>query len=201
MKRTKRMSAFGRTMKAILRVHCAMRQKTEEEVGYMKRILIAFVAIIFLLAFSSLALAIDRAPKECGVDEKEEPVKLKEIEKTEVREGKAERIPAPEKESQKIKKLKEGEVGEEATEELPKRLQSPEKQKDSEKYDYFIDKNNNGIDDRQEGKSKETTSPRAIRPAPKDRQPRKPAPSIKKTGEKKKTRATSEEKEVKRERK
>jgi hypothetical protein len=175
----------------------------------MKRFLIAFISIVTFLAFSSfmvswsnhLALAIDRAPKESGADEKEKPAELKEIEKTEVKEGKAERIPPPEKESQKIKKLKEGEVGEEAPEKLPKWLQSPEKQKASEKYDYFIDKNNNGIDDRQERKSKETTSPPAIRPAPKEEQPIKPAPSIKKTGEKKKTRETPKEKEVKRERK
>jgi len=182
---------------------------SKKRLKYMKRSLIAFISIVTFLAFSSfmvswsnhLALAIDRAPKEGGADEKEEPAELKEIEKDEVKEGKAEGIPPTEKESQKIKKLKEGEVGEEAPEKLPMRLQSPEKQKASEKYDYFIDKNNNGIDDRLEGKSKGTTSPPAIRPAPKEKQPIKSAPSIKKTGEKKKSKEAPKEKEIKRQRK
>jgi hypothetical protein len=189
--------------------HGIKKSTNYKEVIPMKRFLITFISVLTFLAFSTfmvswpnhLALAIDRAPKEGGAEKKDQPAELKEYEKIEVKEGKAERIVPPENKSQKTKKQEAGEIREKVPEKLPERLQSTEIQKANEKYDYFIDKNNNGIDDRQERKSKETTSPRAIRPAPQEKQPIKPAPSTKNTGEKEKTRETPKEKEVKRERK
>jgi hypothetical protein len=164
----------------------------------MKRLLIVFVSIITILAFFSLALAIDRTPKENKIKEVEEPVEnpteggaaSKEYEKTEVKEGKAGGITAPEKESEKIGEKKAKET---IPEKVTNRLKSLEKQKTEEKYDYFIDKNNNGIDDRLERKSKEPVSPPSIRPIPKDEKPKEVTPSIKKTSEKKKTGETPKE--------
>lgn len=161
----------------------------------MKRFLIGFVAILTLWAFFSSALAIDRTPKESKAKEKEKPAELKEYEKTEVKEGKAKGIISPEKKGEKIKSKTKGEGT--VSEKLTEWLKYREKRKAKEKYDYFIDKNNNGIDDRLERKSKEPISPPAIRPMPKEKQPTKPAPSIKETGEKKKIKETPKEKEVK----
>ena len=161
----------------------------------MKRFLIAFVAILTLLAFFSSALAIDRTPKDSKAKEKEKPAGLKEYEKTEVKEGKAKGSNTPGGKSEKIKSKTKGE--ETVPEKLTKWLNSREKRKAKEKYDYFIDKNNNGIDDRLERKSKEPISPSAIHPVPKEKQPTKPAPSIKETGEKKKSKEAPKEKEVK----
>jgi hypothetical protein len=176
----------------------------------MKRFLIVFVTIIALLAFFSLASAIDRAPKDDKAKEKEEPAKLKEYDKTDVNEGKVENSAkggaegeiAPEKKGEGIKKqTQEGDKTKGTVpNKLTKWLKSLDKQKAEEKYDYFIDKNNNGIDDRLEIKSKEPVSPPAIRPVPKKEQPVKPAPSTKKTDEKKKEREAPKEKEAKRQR-
>jgi hypothetical protein len=177
----------------------------------MKRFLIVFVAVVFLLVFFSFmmswsnhfALAIDRTPKENNTKEKEEPAESKEYEKTEVKEGEAEGNLPLEKESGKIEKKTIGEkkAKETVPEKVTKWLKSLEKQKAEEKYDYFIDKNNNGIDDRLERKSKEPISPPAIRPVPKEKQPTEATPSTKETGERKKTRETPKEKETKKQRK
>lgn len=163
----------------------------------MKRFLIVFVSIVTLLAFFSSALAIDRAPKESKAKEKEKPAELKKYEKMEVKEGKAKGIISPEKKSDKIKGKGEGKIKGTAPEKLTKWRKSWEKQKAKEKYDYFIDKNNNGIDDRLERKSRKSISPPAIRPVPKEKQPTKPVPSIKETDKKKNIKEAPKEKEVK----
>ena len=160
----------------------------------MKRFLIGFVAILTLLTFFSSALAIDRAPKDSKGKEKGKPVELKEYERTEVKEGKAKGIISPEKKGEKIKSKTKGEGT--VPENLTKWRKSWEKRKVKEKYDYFIDKNNNGIDDRLERKSKEPISTPAIRPVPKETKPPKPAPSIKKTSEKKRIKEAPKGKEV-----
>lgn len=185
----------------------------------MKRLLIILVSIVAILTFFSFigslsnhsALAIDRSPKENKTKEKEEPVEnpaeggaeSKEYEKTEVKEGEAEGNVPLEKESEKTEKNTIGEkkAKETVPEEVTKWLKSLEKQKAEEKYDYFIDKNNNGIDDRLERKSKEPISPPAIRPVPKEKQPTQVTPSTKKTGEEKKIREAPKEKETKKQRK
>jgi len=183
----------------------------------MKRLLTLFIFVIIILAFFSPTLAIEQTPKETKAEKKEEPVEnpalrlaqggeqsrtaeggadSQEYEKTEIREGKTEGTVLSENKDEKTKQeTKEGKTKGTISEKLTKWLKSLEKQKAEEKYDYFIDKNNNGIDDRQERKSKETTSPPTIRPKPKEEQPTKPAPSIKKTGEKEKNREAPKEKE------
>ncbi|KPK74698.1 MAG: hypothetical protein AMJ89_05605, partial [candidate division Zixibacteria bacterium SM23_73] len=94
------------------------------------------------MAFFSSALAIDRTPKDSKAKEKEKPAGLKEYEKTEVKEGKAKGSNTPEGKSEELKSKTKGE--ETIPEKLTKWLNSREKRKAKEKYDYFIDKNNNG---------------------------------------------------------
>ncbi len=192
-------------------------------------VLVSIVAILTFFSFmgslsNHSALAIDRTPKENKTKEKEEPVEnpalrqaqggeqsrtteggaeSKEYEKTEVKEGEAEGNVPLEKESEKTEKKTMGEkkAKETVPEKVTKWLKSLEKQKAEEKYDYFIDKNNNGIDDRLERKSKEPVSPPAIRPIPKEEKPKEVTPSTKKTGEEKKIREAPKEKETKKQRK
>ena len=166
----------------------------------MKRFLIGFVAIVTLLAFFSSALAIDRNPKDSKAKEKEKPAEFKQYEKTEVKEGKAKGITSLEKKGDKTKRKTKGEEKIRGTvpEKLTKWQKSWEKQKAKEKYDYFIDKNNNGIDDRLERKKpKKPVSTPIIRPVPKEKQPAKSAPSIKETDKRKKIKEAPKEKEVK----
>jgi hypothetical protein len=158
----------------------------------MKRYLIVFVSLVTLLAFFSSALAIDQTPKESKAKKKEEPIELKEGKKREVKEGEAKGVATPEKKGEKIK---EKIVPEKFTESLKAREEQKAKEK-KEKYDYFIDKNNNGIDDRLEKKSRKSISPSAIRSIPKGREPVKPVPSIKETEEKKKTEEAPKEKQL-----
>lgn len=165
----------------------------------MKRFLIVFVSIITLLAFFSSASAIDRSPKEDQAKEKEKPAEFKELERKGVKEGKAEEITPLEKQREKTETQakEEGKIKEAVPEKLNKRLKSLEKQKAEEKYDYFLDKNNNGIDDRLEQKSQKPVSPSAIRPVPQEKQPVSPAPSVKGTSEEKKIKEAPKEKEAK----
>jgi hypothetical protein len=177
------------------------RTKSKEGVRCMKKLLIDLVVIVALLAFSSSALAINRASKEDQT--KKEPTESKQYEKTELKEGEIEgtyRLESKEEKTNEEAK-KEGRIKGIVPEKLPRRLQTTEKQKAEEKYDYFIDKNNNGIDDRQEKKSGQKPSPRpAVRPIPKEEQPVKPATAVKETGEKKKARETPKQNEDKRQR-
>jgi hypothetical protein len=168
----------------------------------MKKFLVVFVSLVTFLAFFSFmvslpnrsALAIDRSPKKSEAKEKEKPAEFKELERIGGKEGKT---------NETISSEKKGETKTRGTvpQTQAKGLQSAEKQKPKEKYDYFIDKNNNGIDDRLERKSKESVSPPAVRPVPKDKQPTKSAPSVretdKKTDKKKEIKEVPKKKEVK----
>ncbi len=142
----------------------------------MKRFLIASISLVTFLAFFSSALAIDRSPKKSEAKEKKKVEELKEGQKKDVKQGKAKGT-TTERRSWEVKRT--------SPEELSKR-RATEKQKIQEKYDYFIDKNSNGIDDRLERRSKKPVSPSAIRPAPKEKQTAKPAPPVKKADKKKK---------------
>jgi len=169
----------------------------------MKRFLIGFVSTVTLVGFFSFmvslpihsALAIDRSSKENKAQEKSKPTELKEFEEKDLKEGKAKGITSAERESEKTQpKTKVEATVLEKSKEHPT---PPKKEKAKEKYDYFIDKNNNGIDDRLERKKpKEPVSPSAIRPAPKEKQPVKIVPSIKET-EKKKIKEAPKKKEAK----
>jgi hypothetical protein len=142
----------------------------------MKKFLIVSISLVTFLAFFSSALAIDRSPKKSEAKEKKKVEELKEGQKKDVKQGKAKGT-TTERRSWEVKRT--------SPEELSRR-KATEKQKTQEKYDYFMDKNNNGIDDRLEKRQKRSVSPPAIRPAPKEKQTAKPTPSAKKTEVKKK---------------
>ncbi|KPL02824.1 MAG: hypothetical protein AMJ73_08175 [candidate division Zixibacteria bacterium SM1_73] len=173
----------------------------------MKRFLIGFVSTVTLVGFFSFmvslpihsALAIDRSSKENKAQEKSKPTDLKEFKEKDLKEGQAKGITSVEKETEKTKP----ETKEEArvVEKADKQPKPPKRERAKEKYDYFIDKNNNGIDDRLERKKqKQPVSPSTIYPAPKEKKPVKVVPSIKET-EKKKIKEAPKKEEVKEARK
>jgi hypothetical protein len=153
----------------------------------MKKLLIALVSLVTLLAFFSSALAIDRNPKKSKA--KEETEKLKEGQKEDLKKGKAKGTTTTERRSWEVKRI--------SPEQLGKQSKTSKKRKVKEKYDYFIDKNSNGIDDRLERRSKKPASPSAIRPAPKEKQIPKPAPSVKEPDKKREIKEAPKKKEVK----
>jgi hypothetical protein len=156
----------------------------------MKKLLIAFVSLVTLLAFFSSALAIDRSPKKSEAKENKKSEELKEGQKKDVKEGKTQGTSTTEKRSWEVKRT--------SLERLSKQSKTAEKQKVKEKYDYFIDKNSNGIDDRLEKRSKKPVSPSAIRPASKEKPTTKPsAPAVKVPEKKKEVKEAPEKKEVK----
>jgi hypothetical protein len=141
------------------------------------------------------ALAINRAPKESKANEDGKPTELKEFDEKSVKEGKDKGITSSEEKSEKTKPI----MKEEATipEKPSKQTEPPKKEEAKEKYDYFIDKNNNGIDDRLERKEpKKSVSPSTVRPAPKEKEPVKVVPSTKET-EKKKIKEAPKKEEAK----
>ncbi len=120
-----------------------------------KRIFVVFVCVLTTVAFLSSAWAIDRGPKSKGSEDKKKPVEFKQIKEKTKRKERYQDLSSFEKIIQRS--------------ETPQKL-VPQKSERSgvrfrtirkkEKYDYFIDKNNNGIDDRLErklSKSRERT--------------------------------------------
>lgn len=121
----------------------------------MKKRLIILVCILTLLAFVSSASAINRAPKK-SADSKDEPTELKEKTK-----DRTKTKPKSRASSLSEKVMRSGES---------KQRIGPKESKDSkrgsgskgskERYDYFTDKNNNGIDDRLEKDIKKKRVPK-----------------------------------------
>ncbi len=116
--------------------------------------LVIFTLSVFLF---SAALAIDRVPKkgDSATGEKKEKVKsspsveteeeIAPSKKEEPKKGTREPV-----ESKKAKKKKESGLSK-----ILKKLKPSRKKEIKEEYDYFIDKNKNGIDDRLEKKKTE----------------------------------------------
>lgn len=98
-----------------------------------------------MLTFLVSAEAIDKAPKSNDSNSKKEPTEFKQINKKKPREIKR-RIVTPSYRNTQKSESKETDVAK--TQEKTKEWF--ETQKGNEKYDYFIDRNNNGIDDRLE---------------------------------------------------
>lgn len=111
----------------------------------MKRIFIVFVSIAVVVAFVSSAPAIDRAPKKSGSEAKKETTDIKEMTK-EKAEQKSRKSTFKEKTAGTI----QGRQGTEGK----KAEKTKVRPRTREKYDYFIDRNNNGIDDRLEKETK-----------------------------------------------
>ena len=112
----------------------------------MKRIFTGMICWITVIVFLSSVQAIDRSPKSSDSDQKKEP--------TEIKEGKAKR-------SFEVTR-KTNSPSEKATVKDDSQKNAEAKTVEGkEKYDYFLDRNNNGIDDRLEGNviSKEKKKP------------------------------------------
>ncbi len=123
----------------------------------MKRIFIVFVSIVIMATFVSSASALDRAPKKSGPEGKRETTEIKEMTKEEAK-RKARKSSFSEKKTRTVQNLKRTEG------EKPEKAKTRSRTKKSkEKYDYFIDRNNNGIDDRLE---KEARAKKASKPEP-----------------------------------
>ncbi len=149
----------------------------------MKKIFIVLVIIAVSMAFISSAWAIDRAPQKSGSDsttEIKEMAKEKAKEKQKPRKSTFTEKTLPSVESQKATK----------GEKSDKTKDKPGTIKGKEKYDYFIDRNNNGIDDRLEKdvkakriqKQKPIEKQKTIKkqtPAPVQKKPAKVSPTPK----------------------
>lgn len=136
----------------------------------MKRIFIVFVSIVVMTTFVSPASALDRAPKKSGSEGKKETTEIKEMTKDKMK-RKSRKSTFSEKTARTIQSQNKSEA-----KKAEKAKGWPETRKRKEKYDYFIDRNNNGIDDRleKEARAKKVSKPE---PAKKPETARKRTPS------------------------
>ena len=163
----------------------------------MKRIFVVFVCILTMVAFLSSAWALDRSPKNNRSDAKEKPTEFKKIK---------------EKKSTKVKHrtgtfsekiIRRSETTEKiAPEKSEKTKERFKPKKSKERYDYFIDRNNNGIDDRLEKniKAKEVKKRKVIKkktPVPSEKAPAKVSPSATTPKKIKETKISEQKKETK----
>jgi hypothetical protein len=161
----------------------------------MKRGFLVLVSIIILAAFVSPALAINRAPKDSS-DSKKKATEIKEMTKEE-KDAKLKSRAS----SLSDKVIRKGESKKRVLPEKSKEPKSwPESSKD--KYDYFMDKNNNGIDDRleKEVKIKSVPKQKIIKektPVPKEKKPAKITPVEKPQRKVKGEEPKKEKKEIK----
>ncbi len=102
----------------------------------MKKRFIIFTCMMSIIAFLSSAHAINRSSKTSDPDKKKETTELKEVQEKRSWEVVRKTNLPSDKTTDKgeIKRKSEAKAGEK-----------------KEEYDYFIDRNNNGIDDRMEG--------------------------------------------------
>jgi hypothetical protein len=134
-----------------VRVYCTTN-RAKEEVREMKRIFMVFVSTAIMVAFVSSASAIDRAPKKSDSEGKKETTEISEMTKDKAKQ-KSRKSAFSEKTKRTIQSRKRTDG------EQPEKAKARSKTK--EKYDYFIDRNNNGIDDRleKEAKAKKVKKP------------------------------------------
>jgi hypothetical protein len=163
----------------------------------MKKIFTVLVCILTTVAFLSPAWAIDRSPKNKSSEGKEKPAEFKETKKRE-----------SEKVTHKTGTFSEKIIrkGETTEKDAPKKSEKTKgwsgEKKSKERYDYFIDRNNNGIDDRLEKdtKAKNVKKRKAIEkktPVPLEKAPTKVSPSTKTPKKVKEIKASEQKKETK----
>jgi hypothetical protein len=113
----------------------------------MKKTLVA-MCVLSAFVFASSAGAVDRSPKSNEKEEKKKPAQIEEMTKEK----------AKEKSRSEALTGKTVRGGEGKYQAVPKKTEPSKKQSDaqrgSERYDYFQDSNNNGVDDRLEKKEK-----------------------------------------------
>lgn len=145
----------------------------------MKKAFIILTLCVFLAFLLSNALAIERIPKKdtsASKEQKEEATPAPAPEKKESIPPEKQAIkpePGPEqpKEGEVRKPQKERDEG---LSRILKGLRKGLKEEGKDKYDYFIDKNGNGIDDRleQQGKTEKKPEERKAPPEKKERRGR-----------------------------
>jgi hypothetical protein len=145
----------------------------------MKKTLIILILTAFAAFLYSNALAIERVPKndtqtskEQKEEEKPAPVsEKKEPAPAEKQVTKPEPVPGPEqpREGEVRKPQKEREQG---TSRISRDSRKGLKEQGKDKYDYFIDKNGNGIDDRLEKQGKTEKKPEERKTQPEKRERR-----------------------------
>jgi len=165
----------------------------------MKKIFVVFVCILTTVAFLSSASAIDRSRKANNSDRKKEPTESKEIKEKKTSNRK------PQTGTFSEKTIRKSETTEKVAPKKSEKIKEWFKTKKSkERYDYFIDKNNNGIDDRLEKdiKTKKVKERKVIKkktPVPSEKAPAKVIPSAKAPQKIKGTKLSEQKKETKEE--
>lgn len=145
----------------------------------MKKIGIVLVCILTMVAFLSSASGINRSPKSNDSDKEKKPTESKEVEENKTAKRKLETDTTSEKITRR------SEATEKATSKKSEKTKGQfEAKKTRERYDYFIDRNNNGIDDRLERhiRTKNLEKQRVIKertPVPPEKAPVKVIPSTK----------------------
>jgi hypothetical protein len=136
----------------------------------MNKIFIVFASMVIMAAFVCSASAVDRAPKKSGSDSTKETAEIKEMNKEKAKlKGRKSTF------SEKTVRTTQSRERIEAKK-TEKTKARPTTRKSKEKYDYFIDRNNNGIDDRLERQAKAKKAEKK-EPAKKPETVRKPTPS------------------------
>ncbi len=124
----------------------------------MRKTLVA-MCVLSAFVFASSAGAVDRSPKSNEKEEKKKPAQIEEMSKEK----------AKEKSRSEALTGKSVRGGEGKYQTVPKKSDASKKrsdsQKGSERYDYFQDSNNNGVDDRLEKKAKKEQAKQAQKPA------------------------------------
>lgn len=170
----------------------------------MKKIFIVFACILITVVFLSSASAIDRDPKRSDSDTKEKPTKIKDTKEKKATKEKAGTVTSS-KEGVQKREDKDAVVPKESSEKIKEGLDI---KKSREKYDYFIDRNNNGIDDRLEKdvKAKSIKRQEPLKkqeivkkrlPVPAEKKPAQVSPATKTPQKPKETKASEQKKETK----
>lgn len=118
----------------------------------MKKVLIILISFLLLVFLYSTVLAIERVPKkgDSTSGERKEEVKSESSAK-----AKEEETPLEKETREKIELKKTEKEEEKGIFRIIKKVKPEQKKELREKYDYFIDKNGNGIDDRLEKRKAE----------------------------------------------
>jgi hypothetical protein len=121
------------------------------EVKKMKRIFLILVIFVLSVFLSSSVLAIERTPRKDSAADKEQKGETKpEASAAEKKEESSTDKGIKKEENREAEVKKAGKKKETGISKLLKGLKGSLKEEGKEKYDYFIDKNGNGIDDRLE---------------------------------------------------
>jgi len=117
----------------------------------MKRVFLILVLFVLSVFLFSSVLAIERTPKKDSVADKEQKGEIKPVPSTVERKEESSTEKGIKKEEAKEADVKKPETEKKTgISKILKGLKGSLKEEGKDRYDYFIDKNGNGIDDRLE---------------------------------------------------